>query len=89
MIILYKPSGIIYKISGVLMTCLLLAGYGVCISSIVYTSRSLCSYTAIGKVTKADTIVFLIIGSILLVFALVMAFGAWCSEKICKKPGST
>jgi len=40
MVILYKPSGVFYKLSGVLMTCLLLAGYGVCISSLIYTSKS-------------------------------------------------
>jgi len=40
-------------------------------------------------VTKADGIVFLIIGSILLAFSLVMAFGAWCQEKVCKKKNST
>jgi hypothetical protein len=86
--ILYKPSGMFYKLSGLLMTCLLLAGYGVTIANLIYASRSQCSYTAIAKVCKADAIIFLVIGSILLVFALFMALGSWCAEKICKKPSN-
>ena len=83
--ILYKPSGLFYKLSGLLMTCLLLAGYGVTIANLVFASRSQCSYTAIAKVCKADAIIFLVIGSVLLAFALFMALGAWCAEKVCKR----
>ena len=85
LVILYKPSGMVYKLSGLLMTCLLLAGYGVTIANLVYASKSECSYTAIAKVCKADAIIFFVIGSVLLAFALFMALGSWCAEKICKK----
>lgn len=87
--ILYKPSGMFYKLSGLMMTCLLLAGYGVTIANLVYAARSQCGYTAIAKVCMADAIIFLVIGSVLLAFALFMALGSWCVEKVCKKGSNT
>ena len=85
MFILYKPSGILYKLTGVMMTALILAGYGICIANIVYTGKSKCSYTAIGKMSKIDGVVFLIIASLLLTFSQLMVFFTWCTQKCGKK----
>jgi hypothetical protein len=36
-LILYKPFKMLYKLSGILMTLLILAGYGICIANIIFT----------------------------------------------------
>ena len=65
--ILYKPISILYKLSGMMMTLLLLAGYGVCISNIVYTNQSVCkTSTMLGKVSNANAIIFLVVASLML-----------------------
>jgi hypothetical protein len=79
--ILFKPVDIIYKLSGVMMTCMLLAGYGVAISSVVYTSKSKCSDSALGKVNKANAIIFFVIGSLNLLVAHVIIWIPICSSK--------
>lgn len=84
-VILFKPSSLIYKLSGLLMTCLLLAGYGVCISSIVYTSRSDCKATALGKVSNANAVIFLILASLTLLITHTIIWFPLC-KKWCKKP---
>ena len=68
-VILYKPFKLIYKLSGVLMTLLILAGYGICISGIIFTNKSLCKTTMMGKVSVANMVIFLVIASLMLVFS--------------------
>ncbi len=83
-LILYKPFSFLYKLSGVMMTLLILAGYGVTISNIIFTGKSKCKMTKIGKVSVANAIVFLIIASIMLVFCHIII---WIP--ICKKIGTS
>lgn len=78
--ILYKPVSLLYKLSGVMMTCMLLAGYGVCISSIVYTSQSECSDTRLGSVSTANAVIFLILGSLNLLFSHTIIWFPICKE---------
>ena len=51
------------------MTLLILAGYGICISGIIFTSKSLCKTTMMGKVSVANMVIFLVLASLILVFS--------------------
>ncbi len=81
--ILYKPFKIVYKLSGVFMTLLILAGYGICISGIIFTGRSKCKSSMMGKVSVANMIVFLVIASLMIIFTHTIV---WIP--ICKARGS-
>lgn len=59
---------------------MLLAGYGVTISSIVYTSKSHCASTGLGSVSKANGVIFLILGSLNLVVAHILIWIPICKE---------
>ena len=78
--ILYKPSSLLYKLSGVLMTLLILAGYGICISGIIFTSKSKCKTTTMGKVSVANMVVFLVLASLMLVFSHVVIWIPFCKS---------
>ena len=64
--ILYKPVSLLYKLSGVMMTCLLLAGYGITISNIVYTNTSVCKSTMLGRVSNVNAVIFLVLATLVL-----------------------
>ncbi len=81
-VILYKPFKILYKLSGVLMTLLVLAGYGVCISGIIFTSKSNCNQTVFGKTSIANMVIFLVVASLMIVFSHTII---WLP--LCKKAG--
>jgi hypothetical protein len=81
-VILYKPFKTLYKLSGVLMTLLTLAGYGVCVSNIIYTSRSNCKSTVIGKTSIANMVIFLVVASLMFILAHTII---WLP--LCKKSG--
>ncbi len=81
--ILYKPFKLVYKLSGVFMTLLILAGYGICISGIIFTGRSKCKSSMMGKVSVANMIVFLVIASLMVIFTHTIV---WIP--ICKARGS-
>ena len=68
-LILYKPFNMLYKLSGILMTLLILAGYGICIANIIFTGQSKCTLTTMGKVSVANMVVFVVIASLMLVFS--------------------
>jgi hypothetical protein len=80
-IILYKPFKLIYKLSGVLMTLLILAGYGICISGIIFTSKSKCKTTMMGKVSVANMVIFLVIASLMLLFSHTIIWLPLCRGK--------
>jgi len=78
--ILYKPFNMLYKLSGILMTLLILAGYGICISGIIFTTQSKCKTTTMGKVSVANMVVFLVLASLMLVFSHVVIWIPFCKS---------
>jgi hypothetical protein len=68
-LILYKPVSLLYKLSGVMVTGLLLSGYGITIANIVYTNQSSCRNSSLGTVSNANAIVFLVVASLVLLFS--------------------
>jgi hypothetical protein len=76
--IVYKPFSLLYKLSGALMTCLILAGYGICIANIIFTAKSQCKTTVLGKVSMANAVIFLVISSIVLLFVHVIIWVPIC-----------
>ena len=64
--------------SGVLMTCLVLAGYGICISSIIFTAKSKCKSSTLGKVSMANAGIFLAVASVMLLFVHVIIWVPIC-----------
>jgi hypothetical protein len=60
------------------MTILILAGYAICIISIFFTSKSKCKETTLGKVILANTVVFLVIASLILVFVHIIIWLPIC-----------
>ncbi len=79
-VILYKPFKYLYKLSGVLMTLLVLAGYGVCVSGIIYTSKSNCKSTMLGKTSIANMVIFLVIASLMMVFSHTIIWLPLCRK---------
>ncbi len=83
--ILYKPFSLLYKLSGLLMLGLILAGYGITIANIIYTSRSVCrTNTALGKLSNINAIVFFIVASLTLAVSHTMVWLPYC-KRWCKK----
>jgi hypothetical protein len=82
--ILYKPISLLYKLSGIMMTGLILAGYGICIANIIYTSKSVCKTTTLGKLSLANSIIFLIVASIMLVFTHTIIWIPIC-KNLCSR----
>lgn len=78
---LFKPFKLLYKLSGILMTCMLLAGYGVTISSLVYTGKSKCNDTALASVSKANGVVFFILGSLNLLLSHIIIWIPLCRKQ--------
>ena len=78
--ILYKPISLLYKLSGIMMTGLILAGYGICIANIIYTSKSVCKTTTLGKLSVANSIIFLIVASMMLVFTHTIIWIPLCKN---------
>ncbi len=76
---------LLYKLSGLMMTALILAGYGVCISGIYFTSKSKCKDTAIGKTSTANSVIFLIVASIVLIFCHIIIWIPICTSCTEKK----
>lgn len=76
--ILYKPFSTLYKLSGVMMTLLLLAGYGICISGIIYNNKSLCKTSILGKLSTANAVIFLVVASLVLLFSHTMIWFPIC-----------
>jgi hypothetical protein len=76
--IVYKPFSLLYKLSGALMTGLILAGYGICIANIIFTSKSKCKDSTLGKLSLANSVIFLVIASIVLVFVHVIIWVPIC-----------
>jgi hypothetical protein len=80
-LILYKPFSLLYKLSGVMMTGLLLAGFGVAISGLIYTKKSECKNTALGATSNACAVIFFIVASLLLLFSHLIIFLHMRNEK--------
>ncbi|TNV73140.1 hypothetical protein FGO68_gene8894 [Halteria grandinella] len=80
-LVLFKPFSLLYKLSGILMTCMLLAGYGVAISSIVYTNKSKCNDSPLASVSKANAVIFFILASANLLFSHTIIWIPICSRK--------
>ena len=78
--ILYKPFNLLYRLSGIMMTLLILAGYGVCIANIIYTNRSSCKTTTLGSLSKANSIIFLVVASIVIVISHALIWIPICRE---------
>lgn len=87
-LILYKPVSLLYKLSGIMMTGLLLAGYGICIANIVYTSQSVCGSTSLGTLSRVNSIVFLVVASLVLVGSHTIIWFPIC-RTYCAKRKST
>ncbi len=79
-LILYKPFTFLYKLSGVMMTLLILAGYAVTISNIIFTGKSKCKSTTIGKLSMVNAIVFLIVASIMMAFCHIIIWIPICKN---------
>ena len=76
--ILYKPFNLLYKLSGALMTLLVLAGYGICIANIIFTSKSKCKDSTLGKVSVANAVIFLVVASLILVVVHIIIWVPIC-----------
>ena len=76
--IVYKPFSLLYKLSGALMTALVLAGYGICIANIIFTSRSKCKETTLGKLSLANAVIFLVIASLVLLIVHIIIWVPIC-----------
>jgi hypothetical protein len=76
--ILYKPFNLLYKLSGILMTGLVLAGYGICISNIIFTAKSKCKDSALGKLSLANSGIFLAVASVMTVFVHIVIWVPIC-----------
>ena len=86
--ILYKPFSLLYKLSGLLMLGLILAGYGITIANMIFTSKSVCkSTTALGKLSNANAIIFLIVASLTLAASHTLFWLPYC-RGWCKKDPS-
>lgn len=79
---------LLYKLSGIMMTGLLLAGYGICIANIVYTSQSVCGSTSLGTLSRVNSIVFLVVASLVLVGSHTIIWFPIC-RTYCGKRKST
>lgn len=85
--IVYKPFNLLYKLSGALMTALVLAGYGICIANIIFTSKSKCKDSTLGKVSVANSVIFLVVASLVLVVVHIIIWLPVCCGK--KAPQET
>jgi hypothetical protein len=85
-VILYKPFKYLYKLTGVLMTLLILAGYGICISGIIFTGQSKCKSSMMGKVSIANMVIFLVIASLMLIISHVIILIPLCKKGITAPP---
>jgi len=80
-LVLFKPFKLLYKLSGVMMTFMLLAGYGVAISSIVYTGKSKCNDTSLASVSKANAVIFFILASLNLLLSHIIIWIPLCRKQ--------
>ena len=85
--IVYKPFNLLYKLSGALMTALVLAGYGICIANIIFTSKSKCKDSTLGKVSVANAVIFLVVSSLVLLVVHIIIWVPICCGK--KAPQDT
>ncbi len=85
--IVYKPFNLLYKLSGALMTALVLAGYGICIANIIFTSKSKCKDSTLGKVSLANAVIFLVVSSLILLVVHIIIWVPICCGK--KAPQDT
>lgn len=83
-IIVFKPFEILYKLSGLLMTFDMLVGYAICFMNIAFIAESSCRDTSFGRVGYANTIIFLVVGSFVVVFAHVIVWLPLC-KKVCER----
>jgi len=60
------------------MTGLVLAGYGICISNIIFTTKSKCKDSALGKVSLANSGIFLAVASVMMIFVHIVIWVPIC-----------
>ena len=63
------------------MTGLVLAGYGVCISNIIFTTKSKCKDSTLGKLSLANSGIFLAVASVMMVFVHIVIWVPICCRK--------
>lgn len=84
-LIIYKPWSLVYKLSGVMMCGLLLAGYGVTIANIKFTKESKCNDTALGSLSTANAVIFLVVASLVLVSSHTIVWYPICQTRCCRR----
>ena len=83
--LLFRPIEIIYVFGGVIMTVICAAGYVAAFVNIAYIADSSCSEdTTYGSMSIFLTIAFLILGSIIVLIAHLLAFLTACKECCCR-----
>jgi hypothetical protein len=60
------------------MTGLILAGYGICIANIIFTAKSKCKDSVLGKLTLANSGIFLAVASVMIVFVHIVIWVPIC-----------
>ncbi len=70
--------------SGILMTLDFAVGYAICFMNIAFISESNCSKTTFGRVGASNTLIFLIVGSFVVVFSHVIVWLPLC-KKCCER----
>jgi hypothetical protein len=63
-LILFKPVRFLYVMAGIKMTLTLIAGYVLCFINITYMANSNCMHTKYGKISTANTTIFLVVASV-------------------------
>lgn len=62
------------------MTLLILAGYAVTIANIIFTGKSECKKTALGKVSMVNAIIFLVVASLMIAFCHIIIWIPICKN---------
>jgi hypothetical protein len=70
--IVFRPFKFLYLINGLLMLIWLLGGYAICFVNIAFLANTKCTKTTYARTGGANTLIFLVIASFVLVFAHVI-----------------
>eukprot|EP00347_Sterkiella_histriomuscorum_P003943 403362341 len=85
-IIVYRPFKFLYKVSGLLMLFTMLVGYAICFMNIAFLSEAHCATeTTYGRMGQANTIIFLVVATFVMVTTHVIIWLSFCAG--CIKQG--
>lgn len=84
--ILFEPFEILYVFSGILMIICFAAGYALCFVNLAWLTQSKCkNNTAYGKLTTANTTIFLVISSFTLIMTHLLLLFEGIRKCCCKR----